>query len=136
MAQAQASNIEIRIGSSPTRAYRHSVAHGDVIEVVRNNQELAFRTPGWTYVIYHTSDAAARRTERLLLGYAGCHLDVEGAIRAILAANHEAIQAEGVTLDAIGAFARHRGLSVTRVSATGAGADLYLLHGENAMRRA
>jgi hypothetical protein len=135
MAKAMASNIEIRIGCSPKRAYRHSVPHGAVVEVVRNNQELAFRTPAWTYVVYHTSDAGARRTERLVLGNADCHLEVEGEVLAVLAANHEAVQAEGVALDAIGAFARHRGLSVTRVSASGAGAELYLLHGENAIRR-
>ena len=135
MAETLASKIEIRIGSSPKRAFRHSIPHADVIEAVRNNQELAFRTPDWTYVVYHNSDAAARRTERLILGDAGCHLEVEGEVRAILAANHEAIQAEGVALDAIGAFARHRGLTATLVSAEGAGADLYLLHSETAARR-
>jgi hypothetical protein len=124
MAQDQAFNIEIRIGSSPKRAYRHAVAHEHVIEVVRNSHELAFRTPAWTYVVYHSSDAAARRTETLILGHAGCHLEVEGEVRAVLAANHEAIQAEGMSVDAIGAFARHRGLCVTRVSAAGAGAEL------------
>ncbi len=129
--------IQIRIGSAPKSAFRHSIPRAAVSEIICNGKRVAFRTNGprpWTFVLQHASEAAARSTEAKLSEKKPVRLSVVGSIKAVLAANDEAVQSEGFSPRMVSAYAIQRHLIATRVSAPKRGVDLYLLHSQTSRK--
>jgi len=106
-----------------------------VSEIICNGKRVAFRTSGpraWTFVIQHVSEAAARLTEAKLSGKKPMRLSVGGSLKAVMAANDEAVQSEGFSQRTVSTFALQRNLIATRISGPRRGVDLYLLHSQTA----
>ena len=104
-------------------------------EIICNGKRVAFRTSGprpWTYVLQHVSEAAARLTEAKLSAKKPIRLSAGGSLKAMMAANDEAVQSEGFSPRTVSAYALQKHLIATRVSAPKRGVDLYLLHSQTA----